>query len=181
MLDRIKIEKVSVGVKIRRAIWNLVSFVLFRPFGTPLFRLWRIALLRIFGAKVDWRANVYSSSKIWAPWNLEMRRGSCLGPKTICYNQAKVFLDEDALVSQYAYLCTAGHDLGGKVCASHGLVIAPVSLGRNAWIGTRAYVGMGVQVGENAVVGATASVYKDVPSNAVVGGNPATIIKYRNE
>ena len=52
-------------------------------------------------------------------------------------------------------------------------------LRHGAWIGSRAYVGMGVEIGEGAVVGATASVYKDVEPWSVVGGNPATIIKKR--
>lgn len=35
----------------------------------------------------------------------------------------------------------------------------------------------GVTVGENAVVAASAVVTKDVPANAIVGGNPAKLIK----
>lgn len=35
----------------------------------------------------------------------------------------------------------------------------------------------GVTIGRNAVVAAGAVVTKDVPDNAVVGGNPAKIIK----
>lgn len=38
---------------------------------------------------------------------------------------------------------------------------------------------MGVTIGQGAVVGATASVYKDVESWTVVGGNPAKFIKKR--
>ena len=33
-------------------------------------------------------------------------------------------------------------------------------------------------IGENAVIGAGSVVTKDVPSNAIVGGNPAKVIKY---
>ena len=35
----------------------------------------------------------------------------------------------------------------------------------------------GVTVGENAVLAASAVVTKDVPANAIVGGNPAKLIK----
>ena len=54
-------------------------------------------------------------------------------------------------------------------------------LEKKSWIGSRAYVGLGVRIGENAIVGATASVYKNVEANTIVGGNPAKILKLRIE
>ena len=108
-----------------------------------------------------------------------MEADSCLGPNVICYNQAMVVLEEGATVSQYAYLCTAGHRTDKPNSADSGLIIAPITIGRNAWVGTRAYINMGVEIGEDAIVGATASVYKDVEPRAIVGGNPAKIIKRR--
>lgn len=169
--------KVSLSIKIRRALWNVCSALLFRPFITGVFRRWRIFLLNLFGAQIHSDSNVYASVKIWAPWNLVMEKDSCLGPDVICYNQDVVTLEENVTVSQYSYLCTAGHETDSPNSASDGLVTAGITLKRGSWIGTRAFLGMGVVVGENAIVGATASVYKDVLANTIVGGNPAKIIK----
>ena len=52
-----------------------------------------------------------------------------------------------------------------------------VELKDNVWIGDRAVVGKGVTIGINSIVAAGAIVVKDVPSNVIVGGNPAKIIK----
>ena len=52
-------------------------------------------------------------------------------------------------------------------------------IGSDVWIGTRAMVRGGVSIGHGAVVGAGAVVFSDVPSFAVVAGNPAQIIRYR--
>lgn len=169
--------QVTLGNKIRRAIWNVVRVGLFRPFGTKVFRPWRIVLLKLFGANVAWSAEVYASSKVWAPWMLTLGERSCIGPHAIVYNQARVTLDDDACLSQYAYVCTAGHESSMTNNARTGLVVAPVTIGKGAWVGTWAFVNMGVTVGEGAIVAACACVVKDVAPRTVVGGNPAAVIK----
>lgn len=54
-----------------------------------------------------------------------------------------------------------------------------IQIGHDVWIGTKSIILSGVKVGTGAVIGAGSVVTKDVPSFAIVGGNPAKIIKYR--
>jgi acetyltransferase-like isoleucine patch superfamily enzyme len=49
----------------------------------------------------------------------------------------------------------------------------------DVWIGNRVIVLDGIHVGRGAVIGAGSVVTKDVPINAVVVGNPARIVRYR--
>lgn len=177
MNEKRYIGKVTLGIKVKRAVWNVERTLLFRPFVTKMFRLWRICLLKCFGADIDWSAEVYASSKIWAPWNLKMERGACIGPDTIVYNQARVVMGENACLSQYAYICTAGHSTDEVNNAKTSLVVADVTIEKDAWIGTRAFIGMGVNIGEQAMVGACACVFKDVEAKTIVGGNPAKTLK----
>lgn len=174
------IKYVSRIIKIKRSLWYLVNLLLFRPFGTKIFQKWRILILKIFGAQIKWDSEVYSSVKIWAPWNLKMGHRACLGPEVICYNQDKVILEDDVVVSQYSYLCTASHDINMLNTANNSLITAPIWIKEKAWIGSKAYIGLGVCIGKAAIVGATASVYKSVEDYHVVGGNPAKVIKIRN-
>ncbi|GHT50823.1 colanic acid biosynthesis acetyltransferase WcaF [Bacteroidia bacterium] len=165
--------------KLLRSLWNMVYTLFFRPFGTKIFKPWRLFILRIFGAKIHSEAGVYASVKIWAPWNLEMHRNAWLGPHVICYNMDKVILEEDVTVSQYVHLCAASHDINEINNPVTSLITAPIIIKSKAWIGTQAFIGLGVCIGEGAVVGATAAVFKDVESWTVVGGNPAKFIKKR--
>ncbi|MCR4437147.1 MAG: CatB-related O-acetyltransferase [Clostridiales bacterium] len=54
-----------------------------------------------------------------------------------------------------------------------------VTIGNDVWIAARVIILSGVTIGDGAVIGAGAVVTKDVPPYAVVGGNPARVIKYR--
>lgn len=137
---------------------------------------WKRTLLRAFGAKVADTANVYSSAKVYFPSNLTMGEYSCLASDVDCYNVAPIRIGANATVSQGAYLCTASHDITDPL---NHLITAPIVIEDQAWIGAKAFVGMGVTIGQGAVVGATASVYKNVESWTVVGGNPAKFIKMR--
>lgn len=56
----------------------------------------------------------------------------------------------------------------------------PLHIAGDVWIGARAIILPGCRrIGHGAIIGAGSVVTKDVPDWAIVGGNPATIIKMR--
>ena len=52
-------------------------------------------------------------------------------------------------------------------------------IGHDVWIGRNALIKQGVTIGTGSVVGMGSVVTKDVPPYAIVGGNPAKLIRYR--
>ena len=60
-----------------------------------------------------------------------------------------------------------------------GIYKRDVRVGHNVWMGYGACILRGVTVGDNAIVGTSAVVTRDVPTNAVVGGIPARVIRMR--
>ena len=52
-----------------------------------------------------------------------------------------------------------------------------IVIGNNVWLGDKVSVLSGVNIGDNVIVGANSVVTKNVPSNCVVAGIPAKIIK----
>ena len=166
----------SISNKIGRLIWNFTYLFFFRPLGIRIFRQWRNNILRVFGAKIAKSATVYSSVKIWAPWNLEIGDYSCLGPKVDCYNQGKITIGSNTVISQKAYLCASSHDIND---IKHTLIIKPITIKDKVWIAADAFIGPGVVIEDGVVVGARSAVFKNIEPWIVVGGNPAQKIKDR--
>lgn len=158
-----------------RMVWMLAWFMLAR--WTPsAFTPLRRALLRAFGARIHPTAIVRASAVIWWPPHLQMDRHASLGPGAICYNVAPVLLEEYAIVSQRAHLCSAGHDVDDP---AFPLRARPIRIGKRAWVAAEAFVGPGVTLGEGAVLGARGVAFRDLEPWTIHGGNPATLIRAR--
>lgn len=52
-------------------------------------------------------------------------------------------------------------------------------IGNDVWIGASVLISPNIRIGTGAVIAASSVVTKDVPPYAIVGGNPAKIIKFR--
>lgn len=61
------------------------------------------------------------------------------------------------------------------------VVSAPIVVHNNVWLAGQTVVLKGVTIGENSVVGFRAVVTRDVPSNVVVAGNPARVVRQLDE
>lgn len=74
------------------------------------------------------------------------------------------------------------YDPGLGMVPDDGHAAPPLEIGHDAWLGYRTLILPGCKrIGIGAVVGAGAVVTKDVPDFAIVGGNPAKVIRYRFE
>lgn len=67
------------------------------------------------------------------------------------------------------------HQRGNKSSFSRGDIV----IGNDVWIGANCTILDNVRIGDGAVVAAGAVVTKDVPPYAIVGGNPASVIRHR--
>jgi len=62
---------------------------------------------------------------------------------------------------------------------SESISKGPVIVQDDVWIGTNSIILSGVTLGQGAVIAAGSVVTKSIPPYAIVGGNPAKIIRYR--
>lgn len=52
-----------------------------------------------------------------------------------------------------------------------------INIGRDVWIGDKVSICDGVTIGDNVIVGANSVVTHNVPSNCVIAGSPAKVVK----
>ncbi len=85
-----------------------------------------------------------------------------------------ITIEDDAMIAANVSLISNNHDPYDRQV----LLCKPVTIRKGAWVGANSTILPGVTVGKYAIVAAGAVVTKDVPDYAVVGGNPAKVIKY---
>ena len=158
-----------------RAVWCF-AWALLAAWTPPPLHAWRRFILRLFGARIAGDARIYGSAKIWYPPNLSMEEGAVLGWQTVVYCHASVRLERNAIVSQYAHLITATHDVDASDFA---LVVRPIIIGPEAWVAARAIVGPGVTLGTGAVLGTGGVAFSDIPDWTIHVGSPARYLRRR--
>jgi acetyltransferase-like isoleucine patch superfamily enzyme len=94
---------------------------------------------------------------------------------------SRVTVGDHALIAPGVFITDHTHNNDrSRRLDEQGITSAPVTIGRDAWIGAGAIVLHGVTIGDGAIVGAGAVVTKDVPPYAIVAGVPARVIGERH-
>ncbi len=92
----------------------------------------------------------------------------------------EVVIEDDVMIAANVFIADGTHAMttGDRPYKYQGIdPVAPIRIGRGAWLGQNAVIVPGVTIGELAVVGANSVVTRDVPPRTVVGGAPARVLK----
>jgi len=101
--------------------------------------------------------------------------------KIVCLEKIKI--GDDCIIADSVHLYDHDHKYSdlGLLINEQGYITKPILIGNNVWIGAKATILKGVTIHDGAIIAANAVVNKDVPSNAIVAGNPAMIVKMRTD
>lgn len=150
-------------------LWWCVQDTLFR--WSPQFAYsWRSWLLRLFGARIGKNVKIRPSVRITYPWKLTIEDNCWVGDFAELYTLGNISIGHDAVVSQYAYLCTGSHDYRRS---SFDIFAKPIIIEAESWVAAGAFVYPGVRVGQGAVIAAKSVLTTDAAPGLIYKGHPA--------
>lgn len=117
--------------------------------------------------------------------NIEIGDNVYIGPDAYIFAQGGLLIGDGTIIGPRVTILTNNHNYDSPDLNSIPYdgknILKKVTICENVWIGANVSIVPGVTIGEGAVIAMGAVVSKDVPPFAVVGGNPAKIIKYRDK
>jgi len=156
------------------AIWFLIEACVINNKLLPISAV-RVALLRLFGAKIGTGCRFVHPLRVKAPWNLEVGDHCWFGVDVWIYNQAPIRIGSHVCISQGTFLSAGSHD----VSTTMDLRVAPIVIEDGVWITSKCVVQMGVTIGRSAVVTPLSVVHRSLDAEGVYGGNPCRLLRKR--
>lgn len=109
-----------------------------------------------------------------------------IGPNSH-FNSGKISTGNNSIV-KIGEWCAIGHNVNIHAISHHPehptgkikpFMEGSIIIEDYVWIGSNVFIKPGIKVGSNSVIGANSVVTHNVPENAIVGGIPAKIIRFK--
>lgn len=107
--------------------------------------------------------------------------GTYIGPRCLLGAGGGITIGARVTFGAGVQLLAENHEFrdAARLIQDQGVTRAGITVGDDVWVGNQVIVLDGVHIGRGAVIGAGAVVTTDVPSMAIVVGNPARVAGYR--
>jgi putative colanic acid biosynthesis acetyltransferase WcaB len=157
-----KVNKFSAKGRFILLLYRVFSFLnankFLKIFFYPFIFLYKVLIEWIFGIEINLNAVIGKNFRLFH------------GQGTVISGTAVI--GENCLVRN-------GITIGSKIL-DDGTITKAATIKNNVEIGSNCVIIGDICIGENVVIGAGSVVIKDIPSNAIIGGNPAKIIRFKN-
>jgi putative colanic acid biosynthesis acetyltransferase WcaF len=138
----------------------------------------RKLFLRLFNKRIHPSAVILMHTRILNFWNVSIGERVIINQYCVLdCRQHAIRIAQHTDIGPYTRIWTLGHNPDSDVHALYG---GDVEIGHHVWIASGATILPGVQIGDGAVIAAAAVVHKSVEPLSVMAGNPATLIRKRN-
>lgn len=156
------------------------SFVKYIP--APIGNVLRYIILKPFFKKVSW-CRFNEGVTVYMPYRITVGKHCSFNEWIWIDGAGYIEIGNWVRIGHRTSIISGDHkfsELGSEI-KKQGATISKIVIKDNVWISANVTILSGVTIEEGAIVAAGSVVTKDVPKNAIVGGVPAKLIKYRNE
>lgn len=102
-----------------------------------------------------------------------------IGKGSVIVSNDLIVIGSDSQVAEYCTIRDQDHNIKNIPIRNSGMVTAPITIGKDCWLGAKVTVTKSVEIGNHSVVGANSVVTKNIPEKEVFCGSPAKRIKSR--
>lgn len=137
-------------------------------------RSWSLSKLRSCGSSVRIDRRVF----IWPEEQLDVGNNVDINGYTTIYAGGGVRISDNVLIAANCVITSVSHPTAAD--QRRQLVLSPVELLDNCWIGANSVILPGVTIGKNSIVAAGSVVTASIPDNCICAGIPAKIVRNLN-
>lgn len=104
-----------------------------------------------------------------------------IGRHCVVAAKRRIIIGDYTRIGPYCQINDQDHGISRRdLVMNQPAIIAPVTIGRDCWIGSGVRILKGITIGDGAVIGAGSIVTRDVPPYEIWAGNPARRIRARD-
>ncbi|SOD83259.1 WcaF family extracellular polysaccharide biosynthesis acetyltransferase [Spirosoma fluviale] len=164
------------GPRWKVILWFLVNAFFLNTY-LPIPIALKVAVLRLFGAKIGEGVVIKPALNIKYPWLLTVGNQVWIGENVWIDNLSNVTIGNNVCLSQGAMLLTGNHDYSRS---TFDLTTRPIILEDGVWIGAKAIVCAGVRCESHAVLAVNSVATHVLKAYGIYQGNPAVWVRQRN-
>ena len=111
-------------------------------------------------------------------WNIEIQENVVVNQYCVLdCRRFPIRIGPNSDIGPYTHIWTLGHDPDDE---RHALYGGPVTIGHHVWIASRVTILPNIELADGCVIAAGSIVHKSVSSKKIVAGNPARVVRDRN-
>jgi acetyltransferase-like isoleucine patch superfamily enzyme len=147
----------------------------------------------------------YGYSHVRPRRQVTLGAGAKLAPNVSIRNGERISVGDNTIIGEHCYVWAG--DVSGRITIGADCLFGPevfitasdysmapdrkmidqdtderdVVIGNDVWLGARVFVGAGVTIGDGSVLGAGAVVSRSIPPGSIATGNPARVVRRRED
>ncbi|NDV66982.1 WcaF family extracellular polysaccharide biosynthesis acetyltransferase [Bacteroides sp. 224] len=165
----------SGGSSIKKFIWYFANIIFIRNIGNPSSKV-RLAMLKLFGAKIGHNVIIRPGVNIKYPWLLIVGNNVWIGENVWIDNLATVKIGNNVCISQGAMLLCGNHNYKKE---TFDLITGNIILEDGSWVCAKSVVCPGITLHSHSILGVGSVANHDLDAYSIYQGVPATKVRER--